>query len=246
VGGLEYDPTSQSKITVEGFYKNYTNYPFLLNDSISLANLGGDFGVIGNEPVVSNSNGRSYGVEVLLQQKLSTSVYGILSYTFVKSEFNDKSGTPVSSSWDNGHILNITAGKRLKKNFEAGFKFRLLGGAPYTPYDKNLSAIKSVWEVSRQGIPDWNRLNQERNPLSHSLDIRVDKKWFFKKWSLNAYIDVQNIYNFQAVSQPFLSIEYDEAGNPVTDPNNPDAYQLNEIENTTGTVLPSVGIMLEL
>ncbi len=245
VCGLEYNFTSLSKITVEGFYKLYSNYPFLLNDSISLANLGGDFGVIGNEPAVSNSDGRSYGVELLLQQKLSTSVYGILSYTFVRSEFNNKDGNPVPSTWDNQHILNITAGKKLKKNWEIGFKFRLLGGAPYTPYDKNLSAIKSIWDVNQQGIPDWLRLNQERNPLTHALDIRLDKKWFFKKWLLNAYLDVQNVYNFQAETQAFLTLEYDQAGNPVTDPNNTNAYQLKEIENTSGTVLPSIGLMIE-
>ena len=56
---------------MEGFYKKYENYPFLLGDSISLANLGGDFGVIGNEPVTSTSEGRSYGIEFLAQKKLN-------------------------------------------------------------------------------------------------------------------------------------------------------------------------------
>ena len=81
IAGLEYNPTELSKITVEGFYKIYQNYPFQLLDSISLANLGGDFGVIGNTPIASISEGRSYGFEILAQQKLSSSIYGILSYT---------------------------------------------------------------------------------------------------------------------------------------------------------------------
>ncbi len=34
--------------------------------------------------------------------------------------------------------LNITAGKKLKKNWEIGAKFRFLGGSPYTPYDIEL------------------------------------------------------------------------------------------------------------
>jgi hypothetical protein len=46
VAGVEYLPTKNSKITVEGFYKVYADYPFLLRDSVSLANLGSDFGVI--------------------------------------------------------------------------------------------------------------------------------------------------------------------------------------------------------
>lgn len=245
VAGLELDPTQYSKITIEGFYKDYKNYPFLTNDSISLANLGGEFGVIGSEPATSSSNGRSYGLEVLLQQKLSLKVYGLISYTWVRSEFEDKNGKPVPSAWDNQHILNIAAGKKLKRNWEVGMKFRLLGGAPYTPYDIELSSLKAVWDVTQRGILDWERLNTERNSLSHGLDIRIDKRWFFRKWSLDAYIDIQNIYNFQSTGLPSIDVRRDVNGNPVTNPSNPNQYSLYEIENTNGTILPSIGIMIE-
>ncbi len=245
VGGVEYNPTKYSKITVEGFYKKYDNYPFLLNDSISLANLGGDFGVIGNEPAKSISEGRSYGVELFMQQKLSSSIYGLLSYTFVRSEFQDKNGDFIASSWDNRHILNITAGKKFNKDWELGIRFRYLGGAPYTPDNVELSMQKEIWDVSGFGIPDYDLLNTKRNSISHGLDARIDKRWFFKKWSLNAYLDVQNIYNYESVGKPFLDVVRDENGDPVTDPNNPGSYLPREFENTAGTILPSIGIMID-
>ena len=59
--GFEYVTKSNTKITLEGFYKHYEDYPFLVRDSISLANLGADFGVIGDEEVISSSKGRAYG-----------------------------------------------------------------------------------------------------------------------------------------------------------------------------------------
>ena len=90
VVGIEYNPSSYSKITLESFYKVYANYPFSVLDSISLANLGGDFGVIGNEDISSISKGNSYGVELLAQQKMSSSIYGILSVTYYRSRFEDK------------------------------------------------------------------------------------------------------------------------------------------------------------
>ena len=68
VGGLAYKPNTSSKITFEGFHKSYSNYPFSVRDQISLANLGDDFGVVGNEEVVSNSKGRAYGFEFLAQK----------------------------------------------------------------------------------------------------------------------------------------------------------------------------------
>ncbi|MFT6941815.1 MAG: hypothetical protein ACJASN_003317, partial [Cyclobacteriaceae bacterium] len=50
VAGIEYLVGPSARITVEGFYKKYENYPVSLTDSVSLANLGGDFSVLGNEP----------------------------------------------------------------------------------------------------------------------------------------------------------------------------------------------------
>ncbi len=245
VGGFEYDPTQYSKISIEGFYKKYNNYPFLTNDSLSLANLGGDFGIIGNEPATSTSKGKSYGLEVLIQQKLSSKVYGLISYTWVRSEFTDKNGNYLPSAWDNQHILNIAAGKKLKNNWEVGMKFRLLGGAPYTPYDIELSSLKAVWDVTGRGIQDWNRLNSERNSVSHGLDLRIDKRWYFRKWALDAYIDVQNIYNFQSTGLADIDVRRDALGNPLEDPMNSMRYAIYEIENTNGTILPSIGIMIE-
>mgnify|MGYP006143584101 CR=1 FL=1 len=245
IAGLEFNPGLLSKVTVEGFYKTYDNYPFLTRDSLSLANLGGDFGVIGNEPVTSTSFGRSYGLELLVQQKLLSSVYGILSYTFVRGEFSDKNDELINSSWDNRHILNLTAGKKFKNDWELGMKFRFVGGAPYTPYDVERSATIDVWNIVQQGVFDWDQLNEFRNPASHGLDMRLDKKWYFQKWAVNAYIDIQNIYNFQAISQPYLDVERDDSGNPIIDPNNPQSYEISEIENISGTVLPSIGLMID-
>jgi outer membrane receptor for ferrienterochelin and colicin len=245
IAGLEYNPTAFSKITVEGFYKKYSKYPFLTKDSISLANLGGDFGVIGNEAATSASNGQSYGIEFFAQQKLSSSFYGILSYTFFRSEFKDKDGKYRSSSWDNRHILNLTAGKKLKKNWEVGAKFRMLGGAPYTPYNLSLSSKKEIWNITNQGIFDWNRLNEERFSLSHRLDIRIDKKWFLKKSSINVYLDIQNLYNFKSEGQAYLNVKKDSQGQPITDPADPSSYQTYLISNEDGNILPSIGVMIE-
>ena len=154
VSGFELKPDKTSKITLEGFYKAYKNYPFSIRDQISLANLGSDFGVIGNEEVTSTSKGRAYGIELLAQKKSFNGLYGIFSYTFVKSEFKDNLESYIPSSWDNRHLLSITGGKKLKKNWEIGGKFRLVGGQPYTPYDFEASSIITNYNVSNSGILD--------------------------------------------------------------------------------------------
>ena len=37
----------------------------------------------------------------------------------------------------------------------------------------------------------------------------------------------------------------DENGNKISDPNDPSRYQIKYLENTAGTLLPSIGIQFE-
>ncbi len=245
VSGFELKPDKTSKITLEGFYKKYKNYPFSIRDQISLANLGSDFGVIGNEEVTSTSKGRSYGVELLAQKKSFNGLYGIFSYTFVKSEFKDNLGSFIPSSWDNRHLLSITGGKKLKKNWEIGGKFRLVGGQPYTPYDFEASSIISNYNVSNSGILDYSQLNSERFKTYHQLDLRIDKTWYWEKLSFNFYVDIQNIYRSEFNSQSYLIPLQDANGNNIVDSSDSSKYSLEEIENTSGNAFPSFGIILD-
>ncbi len=243
VGGVEYNSSLNSKITLEGFLKYYQNYPFLLRDSITLANLGGDFGVIGNEPAVSNKQGRSMGMEFLFQQRIFKGYYGIFSYTLGWSQFEDKNGEYVASSWDSRHIVNITGGKRFKKNWEVGLSWRIQSGLPFTPFDEDRSALAANWDILGLGIRDYNQINTGRLNASHTLDLRVDKKWFFNKWSLNLYLDVENVYG-QSVVSDVLVLDRDDEGNAQINPAQPNSYLLKYIEDAPGITLPSIGIVI--
>ena len=245
VGGVQFNPDNATKITVEGFYKQYNNYPFSLIDSISLANLGSDFGVIGNEPVDASSEGRAYGAELLVQRRSRSGLFGILAVTWVTSEFKDLNGDFVASSWDSKQIVSLTAGKKFKNNWELGMKWRYSGGLPYTPYDVSTSALKTNWDSEGEGIKDYNQLNEERLDAFHQLDVRVDKTWYYKKWALNLYVDIQNLYNFKADQQDILSVRRDENGTIVTDANDPTRYETFFINNESGTVVPTVGVIID-
>lgn len=245
VAGFEYRTSKNARFTIEGFYKIYDHYPMDLLDSISLANKGSDFGVIGNAPVTSTNQGRSYGFEFFFQQKLWNNFYGLLSYTFVRSEFQDIRNTYVPSSWDYRHMLSVTGGKIFKRGWEVGAKFRYNSGSPYTPYDVEASSLKSNYDVLQAGIPDETRLNTERIEPFYQLDMRVDKKYNFKNWTLDLYLDVQNITNNITNEQPYFSVERDANGLPIVNPDTPDYYIPRYIDNTAGTIIPGIGIVVE-
>ena len=254
VAGVEWNTAASSKVSLEGYFKYYTDYPFLLRDSLNLANLGGDFGIIGNEPTLSQAAGRTYGLEFLYQQRLYKGFYGIASYTLGWSEFEDKNGDYIPSAWDARHIGNATIGRRFKGDWEVGVNFRVQTGQPFTPFSDQSSLVLN-WDVNNRGIPDYDLLNTERTRPFYGLDIRVDKKWFFKNFSLNAYIDVENLVSQAPITNDLiLDRPLDENGTPIgpgiiDNPNDPIAqqrYRLKAITDATATRVPTIGLEIEI
>jgi outer membrane receptor for ferrienterochelin and colicin len=244
IAGLQFIPREDIFFSVEGFMKQYDHYPFSVTDSISLANKGADFGVLGAEEVVSSNEGKAYGFELLNRTKLKSGFNLIASYTFVRSEFEDKTGVLIPSSWDFRNIFVVTATKSFKKNWIVGLKWRYDGGLPYTPYDLEKSSIVEAWDAQGRAYLDYNQLNNMRLDPYHQLDIRVDKKYFFDQWSFMVYLDVQNLFNSVATFQDEYIQQTDANGVPIK-VNNGYNYVLKPIPSTSGTVLPTIGIMVE-
>ena len=59
------------------------------------------------------------------------------------------------------------------------------------------------------------------------------------------YVDIQNAYNFKNKSQDYIVREKNSDGSYITI-NNGSEYVLNAISNESGTLLPTIGIMVKL
>ena len=191
VAGLEYIPTKFLRFTLEGFYKKYDDYPISVRDGISLANLGGDFGIVGNEAVSSTGKGETYGLEWFAQQKLTKNMYFTTSYTLFWSSFSGQNGEFIRSSWDTRHLVAILMGYKFSRNWELGIRWRFQGGTPYTPFDLERSRIN--YAVEGRGTLDYNQLNSDQLPNFNQLDLRLDKKWNFKRITFDLFLDLQNV-----------------------------------------------------
>lgn len=245
IGGLEFRPRQSVLFTLEGFLKDYSNYPFSVKDRISLANKGADFGVIGDEEVISQSEGRAYGAEFQARVNAPGGFNLNLSYTLVRSEFKNASDRYIPTGWDSRHLLNITSTTELGRDWRIGGRWRFVGGLPYTPYDLERSSLVQAWNLTGSPYFDFTRLNAERFSPFHQLDLRIDKSFYLEKLTARFYIDVQNLYNFQAEQQDIIVRETDDAGNFIlTDGGT--RYQLRRVRNTSGTVLPTIGIIIGL
>lgn len=244
--GLEFLPVQNSKISLEGFYKFYRNYPFSLTDSVAIASKGVTYGAFGDEPVTSTAKGRAYGLELYYRNANLFKFNIIFSYTFVRSEFTNYQGDYIPSAWDNQHLISLQVGRKFKYNWEIGAKWRFVGGAPYTPWDENKSSLVSAWDAQGRGYLNYDEFNTLRLTSFNQLDIRIDKGFYFKKWSLMFYLDVQNVLNFKAKQQDLLvNTQPDGSTVKYIDPEGNERYALRSIPNSSGTILPSIGIMVD-
>lgn len=234
--GVERLLGPSTRVTVEGFYKRYQDYPVSLTDSVSLANLGADFSVLGNEPVASVGLGRSYGVEFLYQQKLSKNFYGILALTLYKSEFTGFDPDEyLPSTWDNGVLLTFTGGYKFGKNWELSARVRYLGETPTAPIDE--AATQANYPAI---VRDFNRQGELRLDAFNQTDIRLDKKWNLKGFTLDVFLEVQNAFGQQTPQEPTFGLQRDANGS-ITEPAT--LVQITDIE--TNQILPTLGIVID-
>ena len=234
VGGFEYVINESSRISLEAFYKKYSNYPVSVADEVSLANKGGGFEVFGSELIQSNGLGRTQGLELLYQQKFTGKWYGIASFTWFKSEFSGSDLVYRPSLWDNQYLISALGGYKFRNNWEISSRYRYLGRAPFIP----TNLVQSL-EFYPAIIKDYTSVGQNRLDAYNQVDIRVDKKWSYTSWSLDVFFEVQNILGNANPEEPSYGLARDENGEVVIPER---LVQVNT--NTSVNILPSIGVVI--
>ncbi len=243
--GIEHMNALGYKVSLEGFYKYYDRYPYLLADGISYANANANYVVIGNQPALAGSTGQAYGLEFQARQKLRANWFWMVSYSYVVSRFAGPDGKLHSSSWDNRHFGTVSATRTFGKGWQIGLRWSMAGGSPYTPYDIALSSRTDVWDANRRGLFDYTRINTEHLPFYHQMDLRVDKTFNFRKWTMTVFADVQNLYRSPIAQIPYLTVQRDDQLQPLIDPAMPGHYLTQILPSDTGRILPGIGVIID-
>jgi len=222
--GIEHLLRDDIKVSLEGYYKDYFNYPTsLTREYLVMANTGAGFGgseegfaSFGIDPLVSNGTGRTFGMELFLQKKLSNvPYYGTASISYNNAEFTAIDGVSRPGTFDQRWIMNIGGGYIFNERWEISTRFRFATGRPYTPYNSDGTQNSALY-------------NSSRTAENHSLDIRVDRRWSLDNWAIITYIDVQNVYNRQLRDIPRFN------------------KRTGEIEQSGSIgILPSIGVSVE-
>jgi hypothetical protein len=233
--GIEHLLDRTTRISIEAFYKRYAFYPVSVQEGVSLANLGADFEVFGNEAVQSFGEGRTYGLEFLFQRNLTDNFYGILAYTLFWSEFSDASRNFLPSAWDNRHLLTFTGGYKFKRNWELAIRSRFVGETPFAPVDTQASL-----PVYPELIVDYTGLRDNRLGTFLSVDVRIDKKWNYKNATLNLFLEVQNALGADLPSPPNFGLNRNDDG-AVLMPR--EIIQIVGVDNSAR--IPTIGLVFD-
>ena len=131
----------------------------------------------------------------------------------------------------------------LPHQWSIGAKLSAIGGSPYTPYDVEKSSLVQAWNVQGKPYYDYSRYNSERLDAFAQLDVRVDKNFYFKNWSLGLYIDLQNV-TMSKLRQPDVPVSTGIIENP-SDPIEQQRYKMKYIKLDSGTLVPSIGVTVQ-
>ena len=114
-----------------------------------------------------------------------------------------------------------------------------------------ISASTVTYLTSGTGVYDYTQLNSKRLPIFNQLDLRVDKKFNFKKVSLDVFVDFQNILFYKTPYLPKFTFERTDDntgfnttdGQPIkSDGSNGIPLILNQ---RSATIVPSIGFIFE-
>ena len=223
--GFDHRISGDALLKVEGFYKDYSDYPtstiwpylILANTGAGFEGSDGNFASFGMEPLVDAGFGIARGVELSVQKKLSDiPYYGLLSLTYSKADYTSLDGIERPGSYDQNWLFNLSGGYKINEFWMVSTRFRFASGSPFTPF--NSDGTQSVINY-----------NTRRLKSTHSFDLRVDKRWYFSGWTLITYLDIQNIYN----RKNSTSVRWD-------------ARKQRMDETSSIGILPSVGISAEI
>tara|TARA_B110000459_G_C16620795_1_gene501549 strand:- start:1938 stop:4343 length:2406 start_codon:yes stop_codon:yes gene_type:complete len=198
---LERTIGESSKLIISIYTKDYSNAPLLgLNDQFD------DPTFLLDElklysGIESIGESETMGLEVLLQKKRAQNFYGLVGGTFFNSFFKDNTGKRRNRNYNYQYIINVIGGYRPNNRMELSLRWSYFGGRPYSPINKEASIYLG------EEVIFTDEFNQSRTPEYHSLFIRYEKRFSFKKSNLITYVELWNAYNRKNIETYFWSTE---------------------------------------
>ncbi|NOY60504.1 MAG: TonB-dependent receptor [Calditrichaeota bacterium] len=198
--GMDHLLTETTKLSLEIYQKTYLNFPldptqpalFLIDELFYR------YGFFFNHgQLIDKGKAFSRGVEIMLQKKLAKDFYGLASAAYFRTRYKGGDNIWRDRVFDNRLILSMQGGYKPNSKWEFSLRWIYAGGAPFTPFDIDAS------RTLHRAVLDGNRINAARYPAYHSLNVRFDRRFYFRESNLVFYLSVWNAYNRKNIATFF-------------------------------------------
>ncbi len=164
-----------------------------------------------SDPVLNYSNdgeGHAFGLDTLIRKDLTDKFSGWTSISFSQARRKDKrTGESFVFDYDQPVNVSFVGNYKFNKKWSLGAKLWAHSGAPVTP------VTGAVEDADRPGFfrPVFGKLNSDRFPTYHRVDLRVDRTFQRKKDNtMGAYLELFNILRTKNALEYNYNADYTE------------------------------------
>jgi len=166
--------------------------------------------LVEEDGTLGQGSGMAYGWENLWRWQLDP-FEGWIGYTFSRSFRQEEAGNPYKPyTWDQPHYLVAIANWNLPKQWTVAARFRIGSGYPADPdeteaYDLLFQRGSCLADPSVDPDLAWcTPYESDRLPLFHALDLKATRRFLFRRWTLDAWLDLTNAYN-RRIPEPVIT-----------------------------------------
>jgi len=186
--GLQYEPRDGARVQASAYYTDRSH--------LITRNMDGSLG--------NNGRGKTTGAELLATYR-GGPWFAWLSYSYSHSTRIDRPGEDSRLfDFDQPHSMNAAVSWQ-RGRWQLGGRFQLYSGLPNTPITGSVLDSDANFYIP---VPD--RVNSDRAPIHHQLDLRVDFNWKAGPIAMTAFLDVQNVYMNESIVAYFYSYDYSQ------------------------------------
>ena len=158
------------------------------------------------DSLLSEGEGRNYGMELTVEKFFSKGSYFLLSGSLFNSNYKTNDDIWRNTRFNGKYILTFTGGKEItlsekRRGRVIGFNVKLIYAGGY--YDNPIDFTKSA--LTGETWKDETRAFTDKMPDYFRADIKLSLKRNFSKWTSTVAIDIQNVSNRKNVFNKYYN-----------------------------------------
>jgi len=189
-------------LKTEVYYQSLYHIPVIPEiPQESILNMGDDFSNNWNYVFVNKGTGRNYGVEITFEKFFDKQYYFLLTASLFDSKYKGYDKIERETKFAGNYAFNSLFGYEwkigTKSLLSANTKVAYVGGKRYVP--------ASVTNMGADIEFDWTQAYTNKLPDYFRLDLNVNMKNNFKRFSVEWFVEINNITNHQNLWQKYYN-----------------------------------------